>query len=337
MCQAQPFRCGVSDDIAAGNISSFYPGTIWPKGEVAYEYHSSLTPQDRDEVHKAFLDIQAKTCIRFHSRAPEEAAYVSIALDPNPNGCGVAILCRSGGYQYAMFGGSCRNKNTMVHELSHSLCLSHEFNRWDRDDYLLYYGCPSSEIPPKNDYETRGHLFDYQSRMMSQCDNCGTGWPKNTGQPVGQCSLSDGLSVLDADKINDLYDCKGCFSHRWRPIDALTDEDRRNMVPFGRTEGGYPLYLCRGYTSGTVTAGKFWPEAGICYIPYGGGEVQVTTRAQVYTLPLGKKVTEDGAFYEALSINKTTLALDKESVLAVAVPVGRKPNTVRCFGAVTDI
>ncbi|CAL8121047.1 unnamed protein product [Orchesella dallaii] len=109
------------------------------------------------------------------------------------------------------------------------------------------------------------------------------------------------------------------------------------MVPFGRTEGGYPLYLCRGYASGTITAGKFWAESGICYIPYNGGEVHLTTKAQVYTLPGSKKQTDDGAIYEALPINKTTLALDKESILAVAVPVGRKPNAVRCFGATADI
>ncbi|CAL8121049.1 unnamed protein product [Orchesella dallaii] len=207
--QGQQFHCGVSDEPSASNISSFYPGNIWPNGEVAYVYHSSLTTQDRDEVHKAFLDIQAKTCIRFHARNPNEAAYVSIEVDPNPNGCGVADLCRIGGYQYARFGSFCRVKNTMVHELSHSLCLTHEFNRRDRDDYLKYDGCQPSEIPPKNDYETRGHLFDYQTRMIYQCNYCGVGWPKNPGQPVGQCALSDGLSVLDADKINDLYNCKG--------------------------------------------------------------------------------------------------------------------------------
>jgi len=192
------------------NRTGFFPGSLWPNGEVAYVYHSSLTVQDRDEVHKAFLDIQAKTCIRFHSRSPGEADYVSIEVDPNPNGCGFGAICRGGGYQYAKFGSFCRNKNTMVHELSHSLCLTHEQNRRDRDDYLHYNGCSSSDIPPKNDYETRGHLFDYQSQMIYQCNSCDlAGWPTMSGQPAGLCAQSDGLSVLDADKINDLYNCKG--------------------------------------------------------------------------------------------------------------------------------
>ncbi|ODM87823.1 hypothetical protein Ocin01_18859 [Orchesella cincta] len=35
----------------------------------------------------------------------------------------------------------------------------------------------------------------------------------------------------------------GCLSHRWRPIDALTDQDKKNLVPFGKTEEEI-LYIC---------------------------------------------------------------------------------------------
>ncbi|ODM88258.1 hypothetical protein Ocin01_18424 [Orchesella cincta] len=34
-----------------------------------------------------------------------------------------------------------------------------------------------------------------------------------------------------------------CLSHRWRPIDALTDQDKKNLVPFGKTEEEI-LYIC---------------------------------------------------------------------------------------------
>jgi len=127
----------------------------------------------------------------------------------------------------------------------------------------------------------------------------------------------------------------GCFRHRWHPIDALTDLDRKNLVPYGKTDTGSPLYLCRGYAGGTVTAGKFWAVSGICYIPYGGGEVHLTTRAQVLTLPAGKKTTDDGAAYEINLVDSA--ALKKASTLENAIRVGRKPNAVVCYGAVTDV
>ncbi|ODM87380.1 Astacin-like metalloprotease toxin 4 [Orchesella cincta] len=36
----------------------------------------------------------------------------------------------------------CRNMNTMIHELGHSLCLGHEHQRQDRNFYLEFNGCP---------------------------------------------------------------------------------------------------------------------------------------------------------------------------------------------------
>lgn len=93
---------------------SFRPWTKWPGGVVKYEFHSSLSANDRTEVQKAFNEYHQKTCIRFVARSPGEAAYVSIEVDNEV--CGVANLCRTGGYQFARFGGSCRTSNVMVHE-----------------------------------------------------------------------------------------------------------------------------------------------------------------------------------------------------------------------------
>ncbi|ODM88920.1 Zinc metalloproteinase nas-14 [Orchesella cincta] len=315
------FKCDVPDEwLGIGNRSrSFFPGTTWPNGIVKYELHSSLSSQDRVEAQRAFDDIQSKTCIRFQPRSPGEAAYTSIEYDPKV--CGLGHLCRTGGYQYAKFGGICRNKNTMIHELGHNLCLGHEHTRRDRDDYLHFNGCNPAEIPGKDNFETRGHLYDYTSRMSYQCGVCFGGWPKMSGvNPNSNCGNSEGLSVMDADKINDLYNCQGCYAHRWRPIDALSDVDRRNMVQFGKTSTGAPLYLCRGYVGGTMTSGKYWSETGICYLPNNGVEHQLRSRAQVFTVPGGR------AFQIATMNSKST-----------RVPVGRKANAVECYAAVADI
>ncbi|CAL8068510.1 unnamed protein product [Orchesella dallaii] len=317
---SEHFKCDVPDSwlgIGIGN-KSFYPGTLWPNAIVKYELHSSLSTHDRIEVFKAFDDIQSKTCIRFQQRSPGEAAYTSIEHDETV--CGLGHVCRTGGYQFAKFGGNCRTKSTMVHELGHNLCLGHEQTRRDRDDYLHFNECHPDQVPGKDTFETRGHLYDYTSGMAYGCGWCPGGWPKMSGVATSQCRNSDGLSVLDADKLNDLYNCQGCYSHRWRPIDNLSDVDRRSMVQFGSTNTGSPLYLCRGYVGGTVSSGKYWPQARTCYIPYEGIEYQLTTRAQVFTVPGGIYGTSRAG--HQLSQN---------------VKIGRKPNAVECYAAVADI
>jgi len=47
------------------------------------------------------------------------------------------------------------------------------------------------------------------------------------------------------------------------------------------------------------------------------------------------KTTDDGASYEVVPLNSTSLK--QGNTLGTAIPVGRKPNTVVCYGAVTDI
>lgn len=192
----------------AGEAISSLPGTKWPGGIVKYRLHSSLTTADINEVKAAFDEYHSKTCIRFRPwRVSDPPDYTSIELDNSI--CGVGHVCKVGGSQFAKFGKICRNKATMVHELGHNLCLGHEHQRSDRDRHISYDKCNWGEYPPpKLPYDVKG-MYDYTSQMHYTCNWCMGGWPREKN--VRRCGqqISDGLSVLDADYINELYDCKG--------------------------------------------------------------------------------------------------------------------------------
>lgn len=195
-------------------------------------------------------------------------------------------MCRTGGSQFALFGVRCRTMNTMVHELGHNLCLGHEHTRSDRDDYVGYQECRN--VPGKDtNGDLRGSLYDYQSQMHYVCNNCLGGFSR---QGVTRCGpqATQGLSVMDADKLNDMYSCGGCMAHRWRPIDALTNADRQNMVQFGRSQDNQPIYICRATVNGETNIGKYFRASGICFVPFGGSEHQFRNKAQVFTLPGGR-------------------------------------------------
>lgn len=153
-------------------------------------------------MNKAFDVYHQKTCIRFQKRASGEAAYVSIEY--NPNTCGVAHVCRVGGYQFAQFGGSCRNAAVMVHELGHTLCFGHEQSREDRDNFLNF-PCGNAEGKDVG-FNTLGLFYDYKSSMHYGCNNCMV--PKLADVSTSMCG-GDYLSVLDVEKLNSFYECAG--------------------------------------------------------------------------------------------------------------------------------
>ena len=104
------------------------------------------------------------------------------------------------------------NMNTVVHELGHSICMAHEHERQDRDQFIqLTKNVDKNDhnfAVADSDHTTLGLLYDYESVMHYGCPHY---FKAKSGQ-VKSCGGGDELSILDAEKINTLYDCGGTES-----------------------------------------------------------------------------------------------------------------------------
>ncbi|ODM87615.1 Zinc metalloproteinase nas-1 [Orchesella cincta] len=234
---------GQTENNTVQNVSNRW--TTWPNELVKHKMHSSLTLKDTSEVLKAFDDYHKKTCIRFQPWQEGDLDFVSIEVDENV--CGFANVCKIGGRQVAKFGKDCRNVKTMIHQLGHTLCLGHEYQRPDRDQFLDFSGCSSS--PLKVDSMKRPtNLYDYTSQLHSKC----------------------GLSVLDVDNLNYLYNCQGCQRHRWVPAASLSHEDYSNMPTFGyESENKNPIFACRAQHQTEIVSGMYDHASKTCKIILG--------------------------------------------------------------------
>ncbi|ODM95154.1 Zinc metalloproteinase nas-1 [Orchesella cincta] len=253
---------------------------LWPSGIVKYKLHQTLSFNDILEVKKAFDEYHTKTCIRFQPAKDDDQDFVSIELDNDI--CGKAHVCKQGGYQYAKFGGECRNMATMVHELAHTLCLGHEHQRSDRDNYLNFQNC--NEIPLKNSpdsYSSKG-IYDYVSQMHYDCNSC------FAGRHICGHTLTPGLSALDVDFINALYNCQGCHRHRWRPAESLTNEEIGNMQHFNQyATDGTPIFPCRTVVGTELITGLYNPSEKSCTASYINLKQTMRTGVEVLTIPGG--------------------------------------------------
>ncbi|ODM89156.1 Astacin-like metalloprotease toxin 1 [Orchesella cincta] len=257
-------------------------------------------------VERGFEEFQSKTCIRFARSEAGNQDFVSIEVDNTI--CAQAHVCKRGGTQFIRVGKRCMNMTTIIHALGHTLCLGHENQRSDRDKYLTFRNC--NPIPRKrirNIYIKKG-IYDYASQMSHECNWCAGGWP--TMPNVTKCGpvATPGLSVLDADRINDR-----CYRHRWRPIESLSFKDKTNLYGFGYEK----LYVCRAMIEGGIVAGKFDLDSKICLIYYNFKMHVVKDIFEVLTIPGG--LNRHCSVYSLVHRNK--------SILANALPVGTQVDS----------
>ncbi|ODM95153.1 Zinc metalloproteinase nas-1, partial [Orchesella cincta] len=267
------------NNVAAQNIR--ISGQLWPSGIVKYKLNQTLSFNDIIEVKKAFDEYHTKTCIRFEPATEDDQDYVSIEMDSELEG-GLANVCKNqnGGYQFARFGGESRNMATMVHELAHSLCLGHEHQRRDRDNYLDFQNCANFPLKLSPDYYSAKGIYDYASQMHYPCNRC-------EGAPLWTSS-HPGLSVLDVDTINALYDCQGCHRHRWRPALSLTNKEIGNMHHFDQFDThGSPIFPCRTVIEGELIAGRYNHDAKSCTVSHNAQQHSMLTDVEILTVPGG--------------------------------------------------
>lgn len=317
----------------------FFEARKWPEGEVPYKLHETLTATDKSQFQLAVQEYDAKTCIRFRPWISGDLKFVSVERSEEIKNCGQSQYCvlqnnsESGGYQYLRIKGDCGYKETFVHEMGHVLCIGHEHERPDRDQYISYDNCNSTNTPKKRKNAIFGGIYDYASQMHYDCkgsninddddDSSRCEFPTPKEKEWTQCGpqLHNGLSVIDADSINALYDCQGCRRHRWIPARELTSRDYENLYNFGHVdELKRPLYPCRVSYEGRVQVGMYTREEGKCKIASRCEKrnLEIKNEIEVLTIPNG---LNSGRFeyklIDLLNDDKST-----EDLINIGVPAG---------------
>lgn len=187
---------------------------MWPKSRVPYTLSANYTDRDRAIIANAIQEYHNKTCIRFVPKEVDDKDYVKIYP---ANGCW-SSCGKVGGEQGLSLGKGCMVKGVVQHELMHAIGFAHEHSRADRDDYVTIN---LENIEPGfvfafdkytwNDFQNLSLPYDYLSVMhypswafsKNKKPTLEAKDPKMT-PVIGQ---SKGLSDLDVEKINRLYNC----------------------------------------------------------------------------------------------------------------------------------
>lgn len=283
--------------------------TKWPQGIV--KYYINETIKDSVKVFEAFEEFHRKTCIRFKPKEEMDMDYVSLEFVPDQFGA-YANLCRRGGYQVARFGSLSLTKATIIHELGHSLCLGHEHQRADRDLYInIKKDCIKNDTKSYQVQSWREHqgFYDYASQMHYEVYNeCIS--PKESSIACCGPDINSGLSALDADYLNRMYNCGGCHSHRWLQASNKTENLGKYRHGFGLDDiNGIEIVPCRISVNGVISVGTLQNQT--CIATHQGVKYENWDKFEVFTT---EYVDNKGwEFYYSLAdvhAHMTTLELD---------------------------
>lgn len=189
--------------------------SLWPRGIIFYELDESVAHLS-DLIWKVMQQFHDETCIRFIPRRQNEPDYIRLeAL----KGCS-SYIGRIGGEQTVSLGDGCEYRGTIAHELLHSAGFFHHQNRSDRDEYLeilwdnIARGKESQFMKMAPHENLLLNKFDYNSIMLYGPHTFGrtldrvTMKPKQEGVTLLEVMEKQGLSELDIDNVNKLYECK---------------------------------------------------------------------------------------------------------------------------------
>ena len=204
----------------AGNVLGATPlsraSQLFPVGEVVnYAVASSLRSSD-SRIASAVRDWEAKTCFRFNQCSSDSSCPRPYIRFQNGNGCSSPIGSRGAGVNSINLASGCSTGST-IHEIGHSLGLSHEQSRKDRDNYVTV---DMSQVVEglQNNFRKNGASgrdlgkYDYGSIMHYGPNGFRIGRQPTiiSPQPIGQ---RNGLSAGDVAAIEFMYNkCSTRFS-----------------------------------------------------------------------------------------------------------------------------
>jgi hypothetical protein len=166
-------------------------------------------------IKLAFADLQEFTCVRYIERTTEND-YINIT---SGRGCHSRIGKIGGKQDVSLQKGGCFSRGTIIHELIHTLGYDHMQNHVERDKFITI-NFDNIKTPDRHNFErvdsrkynNFGTPYDYISVMHYGPK----AFSKNGKETITakQAAYKDrigqrkGLSVGDAQRINNMYDCK---------------------------------------------------------------------------------------------------------------------------------
>uniref|UniRef100_F6VIM9 Metalloendopeptidase n=2 Tax=Xenopus tropicalis TaxID=8364 RepID=F6VIM9_XENTR len=200
---------------------------LWPRSRkglvlVPYTLSNNYNSTERDIIRAAMDEVTVLTCIQFVTYN-NESDYLRIRPY---DGCWSYIGRVGGAQDVSLMKTGCLHHGVIQHELLHSLGFQHEQCRSDRDNYININWDNISHDKERNflkmNTQNLGSPYDYLSVMhygkFAFATNSGKPTLEPKGNPSAMIGQRVGLSSLDVEKINRLYQCSVCgflLADRW--------------------------------------------------------------------------------------------------------------------------
>ncbi|KAM8953257.1 astacin-like metalloendopeptidase [Pelodytes ibericus] len=193
---------------------------------VPYVISPQYTKAERSVITSALQEFEVMTCLTFAGRTAEKN-YISIE---SGSGCWSSIGRIGGKQTVSLSKSGCVSYGVVQHEIMHTLGFLHEHNRSDRDNYVdimwKYINDDDQSNFLKDDANNLGLPYDYSSVMhyystvFSNTSGKATIVTIPDPKPIGQRL---GMSGLDIQKINTLYNCNVCRTKLTDPSGTFSD------------------------------------------------------------------------------------------------------------------
>ncbi|XP_072905220.1 astacin-like metalloendopeptidase [Hemitrygon akajei] len=180
---------------------------------IPYTLDSVFSKSQQTAIHNAMQQFAILTCIKFVYRQQEQH-YLQIISE---SGCWSFVGYLKQVQNVSLDKSGCVSHGVIQHELLHAIGFNHEQSRSDRDDYVTILFDNIKEDVKNNfkklDTNNLGTTYDYTSVMhydkyaFSKNGNITILPIPNPNITIGQ---KYGMTTLDVDKVNKLYNCKTC-------------------------------------------------------------------------------------------------------------------------------
>ena len=249
---------------------------LFPLGQVRYYIETEAvnaegaTPMEADDVRVlgAVAHWEAKTCIRFTKCLSAEGCALPYIKFIAGSGCHSPVGTSATSVNTIILGSRCPTGKT-IHEIGHSLGLTHEQNRKDRDEYVVV-DMTAVQTGKGHNFNKMGSsgrdlgAYDYSSIMhySSTASSNGNGPTIIAPQRIGQRSS---LSRGDVAAIQFMYN--ECSADYVRPTCMPSiDTTQTHLIPHSKAWG---LDISMMYASSKSVAvsyeGTTAPEGQIAY------------------------------------------------------------------------